>query len=81
MISLNQKQSHCYYKYVHHELAVYLQNVNICLNNVVNKFNKHIDNKLNKHVSIKHAFGYKCLRHTLPLLLINILDIVKEKLS
>ena len=31
-------------------------------------------------IKVKHAFAQKCLRHSLPLLLNNLPEIVKEKL-
>ena len=41
---------------------------------------KYIDNNKIYTYKVKHAFEQKCIRHSLPLLLNNLPEIVKEKL-
>ena len=49
-------------------------------NYVVHNYNTRVKNKIYTYRS-KHDFAKKCLGHNLPLLLSDIPDIVKEKLS
>ena len=69
-----------YYKYLHHDLPLYLQNWRIMFKHEVHSHDTRDKNKIYTY-KVKHAFAQKCLRHSLPLLLNNLPEIVKKNLS
>ena len=75
---LKLQQLKFYYKYLHNNLPVYLQNWRIIFNYDIHNYDTRIKNKI---YTYKTNFAKKCLRHNLPFLLNNIPTIVKEKLN
>ena len=74
---LKLEQLKFYYKNLHNNLPVYLQNWRIIFNYDIHNYDTQIKNE----IYTKHEFAKKCLQHNLPFLLNNIPTIVKEKLS
>ena len=77
---LKLQQLKFYYKYLHNNLPVYLQNWRIIFNYDIHNYDKLIKNEIYTYIT-KHEFAKKCLRHKLPFLFNNIPTIVKEKLN
>ena len=69
-----------YYKYLHNNLPVYLQNWRIIFKYDIHNYDIRIKIEIYTYTT-KHEFAKKCLRHNLPFLLNNIPTIVKEKLN
>ena len=77
--NLKLQQLTFYYKYLHNNLPVYLQNWRIIFNFHRHNYDIRIKNGIYTYKA-KHKFA-KCLQHNLPCLLNNIPTIVKEKLN
>ena len=77
---LKLQQLKFYYKYLHNNLPVYLQNWRIIFNYDIHNHDARIKNEIYTYKT-KREFAQKCLRHNLPFLLNNISTIVKEKLN
>ena len=77
---LKLQQLKSYYKYLHKNLPVYLQNWRIIFNYDIHNYDTWIKNEIYIYKN-KHEFAKKCLRHNLPFLLNNTPTIVKEKLN
>ena len=68
---LKLQQLKFYYKYLHYNLSVYLQNWRIIFNYDMHNYDTRIKNERYTYKT-KHKFAKKCLRHNLPFLLNNI---------
>ena len=77
---LKLQQLKFYYKYLHNNLPVYLQNWRIIFKYNIHNYDTRIKNEIYTYKT-KHEFAKKCLWHNLPFLLNNIPTIVKEKLN
>ena len=77
---LKLQQIKFYYKYLHNNLPVYLQNWRIIFKYEIRNYDTRIKNEIYTYKT-KHGFAKKCLRHNLPFLHNNIPTIVNEKLN